>query len=390
MNHNPKNGDSRRSFLASSLSVSAALPAAFGFGGAIALSGGVADAQGDTKKASSDASSLTIAGYPYERVRAFENGGVQIPGYQVEFELGKIGELNQHVFNGPGTRDITEVGLIPFLLAFCNGGFRDYQLLPIFVLKVFRHKSIFIHADRGIEKPADLRGRKVATVGYSSSGLTWVRGILQDEYGVSPSEIQWVQTSKDSASGQTGGASAWEKVRPAGISIVDAPNGMDESDLLLSGEVDAIFHPAEPRAFVERNPKVRRLFSYPAAVERAYFKKTGIFPIMHLVAIRSDLVKEKPDLPKAIFDAYVQAKQRDYLEMRRIRWAYSSLPWFGQAHDETVAVMGENFYTYGIPENRKALETVFRYLDEQGLAERRLTVEELFVPSTLELKDAAG
>ena len=153
----------------------------------------------------------------------------------MEFATSKIGELNQHVFSGPQTRDVTEVGLIPYLLAFCNDGFRDYLPLPIFVLKVFRHKSIFVHTDRGIDKPEDLRGRKVATVGYSSSGLTWVRGILQDEYGVSPEEIKWVVTEKDSAAGQTGGVSKWEKLLPPNISVEKAPAGKDESDLLLEG-----------------------------------------------------------------------------------------------------------------------------------------------------------
>ena len=165
---------------------------------------------------------LKIAGYPYERVTALASGQVSVEGCDVTFETGKIGELNTHAFSGPATRDVTEVGLIPYLLAFANDDFRKYRLLPILVLKVFRHKSIFVHADRGIERPEDLRGRKVATVGYSSSGLTWIRGILQDEYGVSPDEIQWVVTSKDSAKGQTGGASKWETLRPDGLSIVDA------------------------------------------------------------------------------------------------------------------------------------------------------------------------
>lgn len=152
---------------------------------------------------------LTVAGYPYERVTAIQDGSVGIDGCKLDFVTSKIGELNRHIFNGPQTHDVSEAGLIPYLLAFCNGGFRDYLPLPIFVLKVFRHKSIFVHADRGINGPEDLRGRRVATVGYSSSGLTWVRGILQDEYGVRPEEIEWVVTVKDSAAKQTGGVSRW-------------------------------------------------------------------------------------------------------------------------------------------------------------------------------------
>lgn len=331
--------------------------------------------------------SLTIAGYPYERVTALVNGRVQVEGCQVDFVESKIGELNQHVFSGPATRDVTEVGLIPFLLAVANDGFRDYQLLPVFVLKVFRHKSIFVHKDRGITTPEDLRGRKVATVGYSSSGLTWIRGIMQDEYGVKPNEIQWVITSKDSAKGQTGGVSKWEKLLPKDLKVTYAPEDKDESDLLLAGDVDAIFHPAEPQAFVDRHPKVKRLFSDVRAVESAYFKRTGIFPIMHVVAIRRELVTSHPELPKAVFQAFCQARDLDYEEIRRIRWAYSSLPWYGQEFDRTRELMGENFYSYGIRNNRKALEAALRYLHQQGLAKRELTIGELFEESTMELDD---
>lgn len=328
---------------------------------------------------------ITIAGYPYERVNAIHDSRVKVANCDVSFEKSKIGELNRHVFSGPATRDITEVGLIPFLLAFCNDDFRKYQLLPVFVLKVFRHKSIFVRTDGPITKPEDLRGRRVATVGYSSSGLTWVRGILQDEYGVKPEEIQWVKTEKDSAANQTGGVSKWEKQLPKDLQIEPAPQGKSESDLLLAGEVDAVFHPAEPQAFVDRDPRIKRLFDDPRTVEQAYFKKTGIYPIMHTVAIRRELAEANPWLAKAAFEAYSKAKQLDYYEMQRIRWAYSSLPWYGQEFEETRELMGDNFYSYGVPSNLKALETVFRYLEEQGLAKRRLNIRELFVDSTLEL-----
>lgn len=374
-----KNGTSRRRF------ISAGAASAFG---AAALSANVSGLGSNPPKPQADR--LTIAGYPYERVDAIRDGRVKIEGYDVQFEKSKIAESNQHIFSGPRTRDVTEVGLIPYLLAFCNGEFRDYQLLPIFVLKVFRHKSIFVHKDRGITRPEDLRGRKVATVGYSSSGLTWIRGLLDDEYGVKPEDIQWVITQKDSAKNQTGGVSKWEKQQPPkNVSFSYAPEGKDDSSMLLDGEVDAIFHPAEPQAYVDRHPKVARLFTDPRTVEREYFKKTGIFPIMHIVAIKSELAKSKPRLPAAVFQAYCQAKQLDYDEMRQIRWAYSALPWYGQEFNETRELMGDNFYSYGIKQNRKAMEAACRYLFKQGLSKRQLSIEELFHPSTMELEDNA-
>lgn len=376
MTEHKEASSSRRTFLQTGAAIAL---------GTAALSSKAKAQDGSNEK--SEGIPITIAGYPYERVRAIEDGSVKIAGCNVTFESSSIGKMNQHVFSGPGTRDVTEVGLIPFLLAFCNGEFRDYEALPIFVLKVFRHKSIFIRTDRGITKPEDLRGRKVATVGYSSSGLTWIRGILKDEYGVSPEEIQWISTSKDSAATQTGGVSKWEKILPANVSITNAPIGRDESDLLLDGDVDAVFHPAEPQAYVDRHPLVDRLFCDHRKVEREYFAKTKIFPIMHLVAIRRELAEAKPWLRKAVFEAYSQAKQLDYAEMRRIRWAYSALPWYGQEFNETRELMGENFYSYGIKENRDALGAAFRYLHDQGLANRRLKIEELFHSSTLDLKD---
>ena len=348
--------------------------------------------QGKTRKKHSAAASsklpITVAGYDYERVRGLVDGRVQIEGCQTQFETSSIGLMNQHVFSGPQTREVTEIGISPFMLAFCNDGFRDYELLPIFVLKIFRHKSIFIRTDRGIRRPKDLRGRKIATPGYSSSGLTWIRGILQDQYGVRPDEIQWVVTGKDSAAKLTGGASKWERVLPANLSIAQAPEGKDESDLLIDGDVDAIFHPAEPQVYVDRHPKVDRLFADHRKVERAYFAKTGIFPIMHVVAIRRDIAKAEPWLPKAVFEAYSRAKQLDYDEMRRSRWAYSSLPWYGQEFNATRQLMGKNFYSYGIKKNRKALEAVFRYSHQQGLAKRVLKIDEVFNQTTLDLEES--
>ena len=172
---------------------------------------------------------ITIAGYDYNRVRALVEGKETIEGCAHRFEVTGIGPLNNHAFFGPQTRDVTEIGLIPYILAYCNDDFRDYTLLPIPLLRVFRHKSIFVRTDRGIRTPADLRGKKVATVGYSSSGLTHVRGLLQEEYGVKPEEIEWISTQKDSAGNLTGGVSNWEKIRPKGVKITDAPKSEDES-----------------------------------------------------------------------------------------------------------------------------------------------------------------
>ena len=327
---------------------------------------------------------LLVSGYEFDHVRPLIDGDVQIAGCNTTFQPGKIGDLNTHVFSGSRTLDVTEIGLSPFMLAYANDGFRDYSLIPVFPLRLFRHKSVFIHADRGIEKPQDLKGRRVGTPGYSSTSLTWIRGFMKHEYSVSPEDIEWVVSAADSSAGDVGKASAQEQTVPDGISISTGPAGKDESDLLLDGEVDALFHAAEPKAFTAGHPKVKRLFGDPRAVEQAYFRRTGIFPIMHAVAMRNDLIDAHPWLPKAVFEAYSQAKRRRY-EAMRMEWLLGTLPRYGQELDETRALMGENFWPCGIAENETTLNALFQYSYEQGLAKKRLTIDELFHPSTVDL-----
>ena len=329
---------------------------------------------------------ITVAGYTYDRLQPLIDGRVEIEGCNLTYQKGGISDLNRHVFSGPQTIEVTEIGLHPYMLAFANDGFRGYSLLPVFPLRTFRHKSIFIRTDRGIDRPEDLRGKRIATPGYSSTSLTWIRGVLADEYGVTPEDVEWVVTSKavDATAGET---SKQEQVVPEGLTIHQGPPGKDESDLLESGEVDAVFHASEPRAYVERNSIVARLFEDYRQVERDYYAKTGIFPIMHAVAVRDDVINENPWFLEAVFKAYSQAKKMNDEFLKKLGWAMISAPWWAQELEETRELMGDNFWPYGIEPNRKALETLFRYSFEQGLAGRELSIEELFHPSTLGLAE---
>ena len=333
---------------------------------------------------------VEIAGYPYDRVAGLIDGRVTVEGCEAKFNIGRIGEMNTHVFTEPQTRQVSEVGLLPFILAYANEGFRTYTLIPVFPLRVFRHKSIFIRTDRGINTPEDLRGKRIAVPGYSSTSLTWIRGILQHEFGVKPNQIEWVVTSKESTGEATGGASKLENVLPKGISIRSGTIGKDESQLLVDGDVDGVFHAAEPTAFQEGHPKVARLFSDSREVEQQYYAKTGIFPIMHAVAVRRDVVEAHPWITRALFSAYSRAKKLAYDDINRNAWYLSSLPWIAQEAEATRKLMGDNYYSYGIEANHKTLEALLQYAHEQGLAERRLRIEELFHASTMhftELKD---
>jgi 4,5-dihydroxyphthalate decarboxylase len=326
---------------------------------------------------------LKVTGYDFDRLAALVEGKVKIEGCDAHFTVGKIGDMNTDVFSGAQSFDVTEIGLHPFMLAYANDDLRDYTLLPIFPLRLFRHKSVFIRNDRGINEPEDLRGKTIATAGYSSSSLTWLRGLFQDEYGISPKDVEWVTAVKDSSANVAGKISKQENLVPDGVSMTRGAAGKDESDLLANGDVDAVFHAAEPRAYIEGHPKVARLFADSRAAERAYYKKTGIFPIMHVVAIRQSSLAKYPWLAEAVFNAYSQAKQIDYRVMAQKGWAWNSLPWYGQELEATKALMGDNFYSYGIEANRKTLETFFRYSHQQGLAGRELTIEELFAPGSL-------
>jgi 4,5-dihydroxyphthalate decarboxylase len=330
---------------------------------------------------------LKLAGYRTDRVEALMDGRVKIEGCDTRFEIAAVGDMNRDVFDGPQSREVTEIGLHPFMLAYANEGFRDYSLLPVFPFRVFRHRSIFIRTDRGITKPEHLRGKKIATPGYSSTSLTWLRGILEQEYGVAPGDVEWVVSSADSSAEASGKASGQENFIPPGLDVSQGPAGKDESDLLEFGEVDALFHAVEPRAYVEGHPKIGRLFGDYRQTEQAYFSNTGIFPIMHAIAIRNDVAKAHPWLPTAVFKAFTDAKKVMYSALKKMGWATISLPWIGPEIEDTRRLMGENYWPYGIEPNRKALETLFKYSHEQGLAKKRLTIEELFHPAALDLEE---
>ena len=330
---------------------------------------------------------ITMAGYDYDRVKALIDGNVEVENCTTSFEVSSVGEMNTHIFTGPQTRAVTEVGLHPFMLAYTNDGFRDYTLIPVFPLRTFRHKSIYIRTDRGIKKPDDLRGKRIATPGYSSSSLVWIRGIVQDEYGLTPKDVHWVIAANDSAGKVSGGPSKQENVVPKGLSTSMGPAGKDESDLLESGEVDALFHAAVPRAYTEGHPKVARLFPDSRRTEQAYYSKTGIFPIMHAVAIKKAVLEKNPWLIEAVFNAYSQAKQSAYDYLTKSAWYKTTLPWVSQELEDTRALMGRNFWSYGLESNRKGLDTFFRYSYEQGLCSRTLSIEELFHPSSLHLAE---
>ena len=333
---------------------------------------------------------INIAGYGYDRVRAIMDGQAGIEGAEVNFGVEDIYKLTKFAFGPEPKYEVTELGLIPFIANYINDDFRDYTLIPVFISRIFRHRNVFVHVDSGIDKPEDLRGKRVGTPGYGMSANTWIRGFLLDEYGIKANEMRWIETTKSSDGGDLDAGLANRYFFADDFPLKKGPPGVDESELLLSGGCDALITAITPRAFLDGNPKIRRLFPDVRATEKDYYKKTGLFPIMHVVAIRTDVIKANPWLPEAVFEMYSKAKQRAYADLATTTSLKVTLPWVTQEFEDTRALMGENYWPYGIGRNRKELESVMRYTHEQGIVKRRLKFEELFDPSTLELKEYTG
>jgi 4,5-dihydroxyphthalate decarboxylase len=216
------------------------------------------------------------------------------------------------------------------------------------------------------------------------TAIVWMRGFLQDEYGVDFSTIHYRTGSVNA----TGLKERLPLDLPATLDVQPAPVDRSLNDLLLAGELDAIYTPATPKAFDDGDPRIKTLFADPVAEEKAYFRKTGFFPIMHIVAIRKSLVEEHPWLPANVFKAFVEAKKIALAYMDDIALGTgnrSSLPWFRPQWEETKCLMGEDIWSYGLRENRAEVEAICRYSHEQHLSANRLTLEEMFEPSTHEL-----
>jgi 4,5-dihydroxyphthalate decarboxylase len=351
-----------------------------------------AQAQAAESARSNDGGDVKVAGYDYDRVRAIMDGQVGIPGVKVSFHYEDIYAVNQHAFGTDQKYEVSELGLIPFITKFSNNDFRGYSLVPVFISRVFRHRNVFVHADSGIERPEDLAGRRVGTPGYGMSANTWIRGFLLDEYGIKAGDMNWIETTKSSDKGAltSSGWSAFEGGKspyflPDDFPLVQGPPDVDESELLLTGGCDALVTAITPRAFLDGHPKIRRLFPDVRAAEQAYFKKTGLFPIMHVVGIRNDAIEANPELPRAVFQMYSEAKRIAYANLETTTSLKVTLPWVTQEFEDSRKLMGKNYWPYGIEANRKELEHVMRYTHEQGLAKRRLSIEEVFHPSTLSL-----
>ena len=346
---------------------------------------------GSEARAEQMAGAVKVAGYDYDRVKGIMDGRAGIDGHDVRFHYEDIYAVNRHAFGPDKTYEVSELGLIPYVTKFVNDGFRDYTLVPVFISRIFRHRNVFVHSESGINRPEDLKGKTVGTPGYGMSANTWIRGFLKDEYGVEAHDMEWIETVKSSDAGELQG-SGWNSFRddgssnyflPADFPLRKGPPGVDESELLLSGQCDALITAITPKSFLEGDTRIRRLFPDVKRTEQEYFRKTGMFPIMHVIGVRTSAIAENPGLPMSVVRMYQKAKQLAYADLETTTSLKVSLPWVTQEFEETQAVMGDDFWRYGIKANEKELEHVMRYTHEQGLVKRLADYQDLFHPSTL-------
>ena len=320
---------------------------------------------------------ITIATWDYDRVRALADGRIRVEGCDVNYITMPVEEILERAFFHHEF-DVAEIGFSPYLIALSRG-VAPYVAIPAFLSRMFRHSAIYIRSDRGIEGPADLKGKRVGVPEYQMSAAMWARGLLRDEFGVAAAQINWVQGGLETP----GRRDKFPLNLPDGFPLVSTDN-KTLSQLLADGQLDAVISARQPSCFGAGHPLVRRLFPDYRAAERDYFRRSGVFPITHSVGIRRDALDRHPWLAASLYKAFVQAKRLADAEFAEVTALKIGLPWLTAEFDATREVMGNDFWPYGVGPNRKTLELMARYSHEQGLAVRPVAVDEMFAPSTLD------
>jgi 4,5-dihydroxyphthalate decarboxylase len=319
---------------------------------------------------------ITIACGNYDRTRPLREGRVNVEGCAVTFLPLYPEEIFHRTFSNQEF-DVAEISFSSYIRTVANGD-AAYVGVPAFVSRVFRHSGIYVRADSGIERPEDLRGRLVGLPEYQITAVVWMRGMLQHEYGVSPNEVKWRQGGQEQA-----GRKERTPLKPIpGIDLQAIPEDKTLVQMLEDGELDALFTARAPSSFLAGKPHIKRLFPDIRAVESAYYRKTSMFPIMHLVGVRKSLVEQYPWLPTSVFKAFIQAKALALVDLHDVNALMVTLPWLDAETRETEALMGKDFWKYGAKENLKEIEALTQYSFEQGLSSRKVDVSELFAPAT--------
>ena len=321
---------------------------------------------------------LTMSCWDYDRTRALRDRRVAIDGVELNYLTLPIEETFFRMMRHQEF-DIAEMSLSSYVVSL----FREnpaFIAIPAFMSRSFRHSGIFIHTDSGIEKPQDLIGKRVGNPEYQLTAIVWIRGILSDEYCVPTTSVRYY----------TGGQEEPGRIEkagiglPPGIHIEPIQPGKTLSRMLEAGEIDALYAPRAPSTLFSNPGRVRRLFPDYATVEREYYCKTKIFPIMHVIVIRRDVYEPNPWLAQSLYKALVAAKREADEDLHESAALKVMLPWVLPHVEETERLMGRDFWPYGLEGNVHTLRTFLRYSFEQGLSRRQLEPHELFAPETLE------
>jgi 4,5-dihydroxyphthalate decarboxylase len=321
---------------------------------------------------------LSLACWDYDRTHALADGSVRPEGIELNY-------LNPFVeetfFRMARFREFDAAEMS--LSSYCVSLMRDqpaFVAIPVFPSRFFRHSCIFVSAKSAIREPKDLAGKMVGVPEYQMTAPVWIRGILQDEYGVDPASPEY-RTGGEEEPGR------YEKLRldlPAKFKVKPIGSGQTLAQMIADGEIDAMHTARTPSTFHTRPGTVTRLFEDYVEVEKAYYRKTKIFPIMHTIVIRRELYDANRWIAQSLYKAFAQAQRRTYRNLLTTMANTSMLPWQVAHVEEARRELGEDWWPYGVVPNRHVLDTFLRYHHEQGLSKRRLSVEELFAPETLE------
>jgi 4,5-dihydroxyphthalate decarboxylase len=320
---------------------------------------------------------LSVAMGDYDRTRALFDGRVQIDGVDPVFMLLNPEEMFFRAMRSVDF-DIAELSFSSYLVKHSKGE-SPYIAVPVFLSRAFRHTSIYVRKDR-IKKPEDLKGKRVGLPEYQLTANVWARAILQDDHGVRPEDITWVRGGIDTPGRP-------EKIQlqlPPAVRVEAAPEGTTISELLDRGDIDGFIGPRPPSRSALKNPNISWLFDDPTAAAKDYYRRTGVFPIMHVLGIRKELAAQHPWLPGAVLKAFTQSKAAALELLGDTSATKVTLPFVEEQLKAARETMGEDYWSYGIGAARKTLETFVRHHHSQGLSQRLVPVEELFHPATYE------
>ncbi len=309
---------------------------------------------------------LTLAAGDYDSIAALKDGAVTPDGIELTILTDMTPEVRHARMLRGRHFDIAELSMSNYMVAKDNG--LPFIAIPVFLHRRFRHGFVFVNTGKGIVKPTDLIGKKVGVGSYHATANLWMRGILEHEFDVPHEQLHWFKENEEKI--------PWQA--PSGLSIQKIPKGKNIVDMLLTGELDAVIDPEVIPPIATKDPRVRRLLPNYRDLEIAYFKRTGIFPIMHTTAIRQEIVDKHPWVPASLTRAFEQSKQLSYKRMENPRIV--PLAWFRSFVEEQEEIFGSDPWAYGLGDaNRKNVATLMQYSLEQGLIGRKMEFEELFI-----------